>query len=83
MHHAALGDEKEVIEMLARGGADLNARNKRHQTALHLGVNRGHKQVVVTLLKLGCHPNLQVSCFAYFGFQMFLQVLLATYVSWS
>ena len=59
MHHASLGDEKEVVEVLGKAGADLNARNNKRQTPLHLAVNRGHKQVLIALLKLGCHPNLQ------------------------
>ncbi|KAL0199784.1 hypothetical protein M9458_002971, partial [Cirrhinus mrigala] len=50
VHHAAFGDE---------GGADLNARNKRRQTPLHIAVNKGHLQVVKTLLDFGCHPSLQ------------------------
>lgn len=61
MHHAAFGDEGSVIEVLQRGGADLNARNKRRQTPLHIAVNKGHLQVVKTLLDFGCHPSLQVS----------------------
>lgn len=60
MHHAAFGDEGSVIEVLQRGGADLNARNKRRQTPLHIAVNKGHLQVVKTLLDFGCHPSLQV-----------------------
>lgn len=46
---------------MAGAGADLNARNKRRQTALHIAVNKGHAGVVRTLLELGCHPSLQVS----------------------
>lgn len=61
VHHAAFGDEGSVIEVLQRGGADLNARNKRRQTPLHIAVNKGHLQVVKTLLDFGCHPSLQVS----------------------
>jgi E3 ubiquitin-protein ligase mind-bomb len=60
VHHAAFGDEPEVIRVLHRGGADLNARNKRRQTPLHIGVNKGHIGVVKVLLDLGCHPSLQV-----------------------
>ncbi len=37
VHHAAFGDEAEVLDLLAKSGADLNARNKRRQTALHIG----------------------------------------------
>ncbi|XP_076440202.1 E3 ubiquitin-protein ligase MIB1-like [Babylonia areolata] len=61
VHHAAFGDEPAVIEMLHRGGADLNARNKRRQTPLHIGVNKGHIGVVRALLDLGSHPSLQDS----------------------
>ena len=61
VHHAAFGDEPEVIRVLHRGGADLNARNKRRQTPLHIGVNKGHIGVVKVLVDLGCHPSLQVS----------------------
>lgn len=49
------------MALLAAAGADLNARNKRRQTALHIAVNKGHAGVVRTLLELGCHPSLQVS----------------------
>ncbi len=42
MHHAAFGDEPGVMEVIAAAGADLNARNKRRQTALHIAVNKGH-----------------------------------------
>ncbi|MEJ1281604.1 mindbomb E3 ubiquitin protein ligase 1 [Cricetulus griseus] len=61
VHHAAFGDEGAVIEVLHRGSADLNARNKRRQTPLHIAVNKGHLQVVKTLLDFGCHPSLQLS----------------------
>ena len=47
--------------MIAAAGADLNARNKRRQTALHIAVNKGHVGVVKTLLGLQCHPSLQDS----------------------
>jgi len=66
-HHAAFGDEPGVMELLAHSGADLNARNKRRQTALHIAVNKGHVGVVKTLLELGCHPSLQVGrTFSYY-----------------
>lgn len=61
VHHAAFGDEPAVIELLAKAGGDLNARNKRRQTALHIAINKGHFNVVKTLLELNCHPSLQDS----------------------
>ncbi|KAG7208703.1 hypothetical protein KM043_014906 [Ampulex compressa] len=63
VHHAAFGDEPGVMALLAGAGADLNARNKRRQTALHIAVNKGHAGVVRTLLELGCHPSLQAQFF--------------------
>lgn len=67
VHHAAFGDEPEVIRVLHRGGADLNARNKRRQTPLHIGVNKGHIGVVKVLMDLSCHPSLQVNSDAHSG----------------
>lgn len=61
VHHAAFGDEPGVIHALAQSGADMNARNKRRQTPLHIAVNKGHVHVVKTLLELGSHSSLQVS----------------------
>lgn len=60
VHHAAFGDEPMVISVLAQAHADMNARNKRRQTPLHIAVNKGHIQVVRKLLDLGCHSSLQV-----------------------
>lgn len=60
-HHAAFGDEPAALRALAAAGADLNARNRRRQTPLHIAVNKGHLGVVRTLLQLAVHPSLQVS----------------------
>lgn len=38
----------------------MNARNKRRQSPLHVGVNKGHIGVVKVLIKLNAHPSLQV-----------------------
>ena len=65
IHHAAFGNEPRVIEILYNHSRnpttllDLNSRNKRYQTALHIAVNKSHVEVVKVLLKLGAHPNLQ------------------------
>lgn len=64
MHYAAFGDESGVMALLAGAGADLNSRNKRRLTALHIAISKGHAGVVRTLLELGCHPSLQVSTFS-------------------
>ncbi len=61
IHHAAFGNEPAVIELLTKGGVrcDLNARNKRRQTALHIGVNKLHLKVVQMLVNLHAHVSLQ------------------------
>ena len=61
VHHAAFGDEPAVIELLSRHRSDLNARNKRRQTALHIAVNKGYVGVVKMLLDLDVRPSLQVN----------------------
>ena len=61
IHHAAYGDQAEVVRILATANADLNSRSKRRQTPLHVAVNKGHLTVVKALLELGGHPNLQVN----------------------
>ena len=60
VHHASFGDEPDVLELLAQHGVDLNARNRRKQTPLHVAVNKGHISVIKVLLKHECHPSLQV-----------------------
>jgi len=49
-----------IVELLAEAGADLNARNRRHQTPLHVAINKGHVTVIRVLLKNNCHTSLQV-----------------------
>ena len=60
VHHASFGDEPEIITLLADSHADLNARNQRRQTLLHVAVNKGHVSVMKVLLRNHCHPSLQV-----------------------
>lgn len=60
IHHASFGDEPIIVQLLAEAGADLNARNRRHQTPLHVAINKGHVSVIRILLTNGCHTSLQV-----------------------
>ena len=50
-----------IIQILNEGNADLNSRNKRRQTALHVAVNKGHVHNIKALLNAKVHPNLQDS----------------------
>lgn len=60
IHHASFGDEPVIVQQLAEAGADLNARNRRHQTPLHVAINKGHISVIRILLENNCHTSLQV-----------------------
>ena len=68
VHHATLGDEPEVIALLAQHDADLNARNRKKQTPLHVAVNKGHVTVIKVLLKEDCHCSLQASSYTFYLF---------------
>ncbi|RNA27483.1 E3 ubiquitin- ligase MIB1 [Brachionus plicatilis] len=66
IHHAAFGNEPKVIEILfsmegkeLKSSLELNSRNKKMQTALHIAVNKAHVEVVKILLNYGAHPSLQ------------------------
>jgi len=60
LHHAAFGMQSTVIDLLASmSKVDLNSRNNKHQTALHIAVYKGHLNVINTLIRLGCLINVQ------------------------
>ena len=66
IHHAAYGNEPKVIDLIVsfnngtlKNIVDINSRNKRRQTALHISVSKGYVDMVKTLLKHGAHPSLQ------------------------
>ena len=46
--------------MFAMHNIDLNARNRRLQTPLHVAVGKGHIGVIRVLLRHHCHSSLQV-----------------------
>ena len=60
VHYAAIGAEPDVVKLLAQEGADLNVRNRRQQTPLHVATVKGHMTVIRTLLSLHSHASLQV-----------------------
>lgn len=66
IHHAAFGNQPRMLYVFYDiFEADINARNKRGQTPLHIAVNRGYPDVCRILLRLNCLPNLQVSNMLY------------------
>jgi hypothetical protein len=63
-HHSHHHHQPENFHPLLGGGAkcvDLNSRNRKGQTAMHIAINKGYVKVVRTLLKLGAQINVQDS----------------------
>ena len=63
-HHQTKRPNNNASEKTVSGNTgrvDLNSRNKKRQTALHIAVNKGFVQVVKLLIELGCHVSLQDS----------------------
>jgi ankyrin repeat protein len=60
---AALGDMGEVAEMLARHGAEVNARDDNGLTALNTAVFLNHTNLAVLLLRHQADPNLGTTSF--------------------
>ncbi|XP_065346583.1 serine/threonine-protein phosphatase 6 regulatory ankyrin repeat subunit B-like [Cloeon dipterum] len=56
LHHAALANYPEIIEMLVNHGADVNLQNKNGWTALHLAA-RHNPELSQTLLDHGADVN--------------------------
>lgn len=55
---AAMNGYHEVVEVLLRGGAEIDARNKSGFTALMLAAQKGHAHVVRQLLQAGADAHL-------------------------
>lgn len=64
LHIAAAGDKVELVRLLLRLGADLEAREALSgKTALHLAVERGCRSVILFLLT-ECQPSLDAPTYA-------------------
>ena len=48
-----------MVELLAKEDIDLNVRNNKKQTPLHLATIKGHISVIRAILKHHGHPSLQ------------------------
>ncbi|XP_011714199.2 ankyrin repeat domain-containing protein 26-like isoform X5 [Macaca nemestrina] len=58
LHRAASrGEVSKVERILSRGNADLDERDKKKRTALHLACANGHPEVVALLVDRGCQLN--------------------------
>ena len=50
LHSAAINGHERIIQLLLSHKADVNSRNERESTPLHLASQEGHLASVVTLL---------------------------------
>ena len=58
LHRAAVDSGEEVVALLLREGADVNAQDYEYgATPLHLACHRGDFSIVATLLANGANPN--------------------------
>ena len=57
LHYASLYDHIEIVELLLREGANVNATDEWDQTALHHASSQGHPEVVKLLLAAGADVN--------------------------
>ena len=57
LHEAARKGNVEIVKMLLKEGADVNARDKYGRTALYVAAWRGHVEIVKMLLKEGADVN--------------------------
>lgn len=58
LHISAQNGHEEVTEILISGKADLNAKNGRGQTALHMAMSYDYYSVVKMLINAGCDENI-------------------------
>ncbi len=54
---AAFDGQIEIISRLLASGADVNCKNERSETALHMAAQEGYKFIAVELLQAGADPN--------------------------
>ncbi|XP_064119020.1 putative ankyrin repeat protein RF_1087 [Macrobrachium nipponense] len=56
-HDAALGGKCDVITVLLESGFDVNCKNKKGNTMLHLAALKGHRELVQLLISKGSNVN--------------------------
>ena len=53
-------NQPEILELLIKKGANINATNSGQCSALHVAINKQHLKCVRLLLKYKCDVNIQV-----------------------
>ncbi len=59
LHKASLKNQKEMVELLVRKGADLGEQDRYGFTSLHYAAQKGHLEVARLLIDLGANPAIQ------------------------
>ena len=59
MHHAAFNGHSDMVHLLIKQGASVNAFDKRDRRALHWASYMGHENVVRILLDNGAEVNIR------------------------
>ncbi len=57
LHVAALGDNKEIIEIFIKAGISVNVKDKCNNIPLHMAAARGSKKIIETLIRSGADVN--------------------------
>ena len=73
--HEAHNGNLEVVKDLVQNGINVNAKDAKHFTALHLASLKGHLDVVVLLLEYGAEVNVTNKRFVIVVFTIFLVLL--------
>ena len=60
-------DQKEIVELLIGGGADVNAKRGDRRTPLHFAAVYGHKEIVELLIARGADVNTKIEVGDYKG----------------
>ena len=58
LHHVAFGGRRDLIELLASAGADVNAKNDRGRTPLFLAADKGYGNAVGWLISYSAEVNI-------------------------
>ena len=69
--HEAHNGNLEVVKDLVQNGINVNAKDAKHFTALHLASLKGHLNVVVLLLEYGAEVNVTNKRFVIVLFTVF------------
>ena len=57
LHHAVDGGHTELVELLIKSGADVNARDLQRETPLHIAAQNGNREIAELLIKSGADVN--------------------------